>query len=242
LFLKRNKEKGVADVIGALFFIIVFASAFSILLATGSYFANSFAYHDTLEYEAQFNKQNISVSYVEALPPSGKSGIIVFNYGIPVIIEDVVIEQNRSLSFQHVGITLGTGQYTTFPTGTSDSGVLTNYGALFMASTKTQLVTISIIGLGVELSKSGGVYYVPAGSGPWIVYANHSARWYVNGSDWGAGKYIVISQINGPTTISAIRTPGYGNPPEKFLFSKSNFTFFIRGHIHKGQVIYKLKT
>jgi len=212
LFLKREKEKGVADVVGALFFIIiVFLSAFSILLATGSYFANSFAYHEVLEYESQFNKQNISVSYVEALPPSGKSGIIVFNYGIPVIIEDVVIEQNGSLSFQHVGITLGTGQYVTFPTGTSDSGVLTNYGSLFMANVSTQLVPVSTIGLGVELNKPGGVYYVPAGSGPWIVYASHSARWYVNGSDWGVGKYLIIQQINGPTTISAIRTPGYGN-------------------------------
>jgi hypothetical protein len=183
------------------------------LLATGSYFANSFAYHEALEYESQFNKQNISVSYVEALPPSGQSGIIVFNYGIPVIIEDVVIEQNGSLSFQHVGITLGTGQYVTFPTGTSDSGVLTNYGSLFMANVSTQLVPVSTIGLGVELSKPGGVYYVPAGSGPWIVYATKSARWYVNGSDWGAGKYLIIQQINGPTTISAIRTPGYGNFP-----------------------------
>jgi len=214
LFLKREKEKGVADVIGALFFIIiVFLSAFSILLATGSYFANSFAYHEALEYESQFNKQNISVSYVEALPPSGQSGIVVFNYGIPVIIEDVVIEQNGSLSFQHVGIALGTGEYVTFPTGTSDSGVLTSYGSLFMANISTQMVPVSTIGLGVELSKPGGVYYVPAGSGPWIVYAQHSARWYVNGSDWGVGKYLIIQQINGPTTISAIRTPGYGNFP-----------------------------
>ena len=214
LFLKRDKEKGVADVVGALFFIIiVFLSAFSILLATGSYFANSYAYHGALEYEAQVNKQNISVSYVEALPPSGQSGIIVFNYGIPVIIEDVVIEQNGALSFKHVGITLGTGQYVTFQTGTSDSGVLTNYGSLFMANASTQLVPVSTIGLGVELSKPGGVYYVPAGSGPWIVYASHSARWYVNGSDWGVGKYLIISQIDGPTTISAIRTPGYGNVP-----------------------------
>jgi len=214
LFLKRKKEKGVADVIGALFFIIiVFLSAFSILLAMGSYFANSFAYHEALEYESQFNKQNISVSYVEALPPSGQSGIIVFNYEIPVIIEDVVIEQNGSLSFQHVGITLGTGQYVTFPTGTSDSGVVTNYGAFFMANVTTQMVPVSTIGVGVELSKPGGVYYVPAGSGPWIVYSQHSARWYVNGSDWGAGNYLIIQQINGPTTISAIRTPGYGNVP-----------------------------
>jgi hypothetical protein len=214
LFLKREKEKGVADVVGALFFIIiVFLSAFSILLATGSYFANSFAYHEALEYESQFNKQNISVSYVEALPPSGESGIIVFNYGIPVIIEDVVIEQNGALSFQHVGITLGTGQYVTFPTGTSDSGVLTNYGTLFMANASTQLVPVSTIGLGVELSKPGGVYYVPAGSGPWIVYANHNAEWYVNGSEWGVGKYLEISQINGPTTITALRMPGYGQVP-----------------------------
>jgi len=214
LFLKREKEKGVADVIGALFFIIiVFLSAFSILLATGSYFANSFAYHGALEYESQFNKQNISVSYIEALPPSGQSGILVFNYGIPVIIEDVVIEQNGALSFKHVGITLGTGQYATFPTGTSDSGVLTNYGSLFMANVSTQLVPVSTIGLGVELSKPGGVYYVPAGSGPWIVYASKSVRWYVNGSDWGAGNYLEIQQINGPTTISAIRTPGYGQIP-----------------------------
>ena len=214
LFLKCEKEKGVADVVGALFFIIiVFLSAFSILLATGSYFANSFAYHEALEYESQFNKQNISVSYVEALPPSGQSGIVVFNYGIPVIIEDVVIEQNGALSFQHVGVMLGTGQYVTFPTGTSDSGVLTNYGSLFMANASTQLVPVSTIGLGVELSKPGGVYYVPAGSGPWIVYSQHSARWYVNGSEWGAGNYLIIQQINGPTTISAIRTPGYGNVP-----------------------------
>ena len=159
------------------------------------------------------NKQNISVSYVEALPPSGQSGIVVFNYGIPVIIEDVVIEQNGSLSFQHVGITLGTGQYVTFLTGTSDSGVLTNYGSLFMANVSTQLVPVSTIGLGVKLSKPGGVYYVPAGSGPWIIYASKSARWYVNGSDWGVGKYLIIPQIDGPTTISAIRTPGYGNAP-----------------------------
>jgi len=214
LFLKREKEKGVADVVGALFFIIiVFLSAFSVLLATGSYFANSFAYHSALEYESQFNKQNILVSYVEALPPSGQSGIVVFNYGIPVIIEDVVIEQNGALSFQHVGITLGTGQYATFPTGTSDSGVLTNYGAFFMANVTTQMVPVSTIGLGVELSKPGGVYYVPAGSGPWIVYASHSARWYVNGSEWGVGKYIEIPQIDGPTTISAIRIPGYGQIP-----------------------------
>jgi len=212
LFLKR--EKGVADVVGALFFIIiVFLSAFSILLATGSYFANSFAYHEALEYESQFNKQNISVSYVEALPPSGESGIVVFNYGIPVIIEDVVIEQNGALSFKHVGITLGTGQYVTFQTGTSDSGIVTNYGAFFMANVSTQLVPVSTIGLGVELSKPGGVYYVPAGSGPWIVFASKSARWYVNGSDWGVGKYLIIPQINGPTTISAIRIPGYGQIP-----------------------------
>jgi len=214
LFLKREKEKGVADVVGALFFIIiVFLSAFSILLATGSYFANSFAYHEALEYEAEVNKQNISVSYVEALPPSGQSGIVVFNYGIPVIIEDVVIEQNGALSFQHVGITLGTGQYVTFPTGTSDSGVLTDYGSLFMASTKTLMVPVSTIGLGVELSKPGGVYYVPAGSGPWIVYASHSARWYVNGSDWGVGKYLIIPQIDGPSTVTAVWNPGNGNFP-----------------------------
>jgi len=214
LFLKREKEKGVADVVGALFFIIiVFISAFSILLATGSYFANSFAYHEVLEYESQFNKQNISVSYVEALPPSGQSGIIVFNYGIPVIIEDVVIEQMGSLSFKHVGITLGTGQYVTFPTGTSDSGVLTNYGSLFMANVTTQMVPVSTIGLGVELSKPGGVYYVPAGTGPWIVYSQHSARWYVNGSDWGVGKDLVVDYIDGPTTVTAVRTPGNGNFP-----------------------------
>ena len=214
MFLKREKEKGVADVIGALFFIIiVFLSAFSILLATGSYFANSFAYHEVLEYESQFNKQNISVSYVEALPPSGESGIVVFNYGIPVIIEDVVIEQMGSLSFKHVGITLGTGQYVTFPTGTSDSGVLTNYGSLFMANVTTQMVPVSTIGLGVELSKPGGVYYVPAGTGPWIVYSQHSARWYVNGSDWGVGKDLVVDYIDGPTTVTAVRTPGNGNFP-----------------------------
>ena len=82
-----------------------------------------------------------------------------------------------------------------------------------MANASTQMVPVSTIGLGVELSKPGGVYYVPAGSGPWIVYAQHSARWYVNGSDWGVGKYLIIPQIEGPTTISAIRTPGYGNVP-----------------------------
>ena len=212
MFLKR--EKGVADVIGALFFIIiVFLSAFSILLATGSYFANSFAYHGALEYESQFNKQNISVSYVEALPPSGKSGIVVFNYGIPVTVEDVVIEQNGALTFQHVGETLGIGQYATFPTGTSDSGVVTNYGSLFMANITTQMVPVSTIGLGVELSKPGGVYYVPAGSTDWIVYAQHSARWYVNGSDWGAGKYLIIPYIDGPTTVTAVWNPGNGNFP-----------------------------
>jgi hypothetical protein len=75
------------------------------------------------------------------------------------------------------------------------------------------LVPVSTIGLGVELNKPGGVYYVPAGSGPWIVYASKSARWYVNGSEWGVGKYLIIPQIDGPTTISAIRTPGYGNAP-----------------------------
>jgi len=204
----------VADVIGALFFIIiVFLSAFSILLATGSYFANSFAYHEALEYESQFNKQNISVSYVEALPPSGQSGIVVFNYGIPVIIEDVVIEQNGALTFQHVGTTLETGQYATFPTGTSDSGVVTNYGAFFMANVTTQMVPVSTIGLGVELSKPGGVYYVPAGTGPWIVYSQHSARWYVNGSEWGVGKDLVVDYIDGPTTVTAVWNPGNGNFP-----------------------------
>jgi len=200
-----RKEKSVADVIGALFFIIiVFASAFSILLATGSYFANSYAYHGALEYESQFNKENLTVSYVEAIPPSGESGIVVFNYGIPVTIEDVVIEQNGALTFQHVGTTLGTGQYETFPTGTSDSGVVTNYGAFFMANLTTQMVPVSTIGLGVELSKPGGVYYVPAGSGPWIVYAQHSAMWYVNGSDWGVGRYLVVNYIDGPTTVTAV--------------------------------------
>jgi len=209
-----RKEKGVADVIGALFFIIiVFASAFSILLATGSYFANSYAYHGTLEYESQFNKENLTVSYVEAIPPSGESGIVVFNYGIPVTVEDVVTEQNGALTFQHVGTTLETGQYTTFPTGTSDSGVVTNYGAFFMANVTTQMVPVSTIGLGVELSKPGGVYYVPAGSGPWIVYAQHSARWYVNGSDWGVGKDLVVNYIDGPTTVTAVWNPGNGNFP-----------------------------
>jgi len=209
-----RKEKGVADVIGALFFIIIiFASAFSILLATGSYFANSYAYHGTLEYESQFNKQNLTVSYVEAIPPSGESGIIVFNYGIPVTIEDVVIEQNGALTFQHVGTTLGTGQYTTFPTGTSDSGVVTNYGAFFMANLTTQMVPVSTIGVGVELSKPGGVYYVPSGTGPWIVYAQHNARWYVNGSDWGVGKDLVVDYIDGPTTVTAVWNPGNGNFP-----------------------------
>jgi len=209
-----RKEKGVADVIGALFFIIVvFLSAFSILLVTGSYFANSFAYHGALEYESQFNKQNISVSYVESVPPSGKSGIIVFNYGIPVTIEGVVTEQNGVLTFQHVGTTLGTGQYATFPTGASDSGVVTNYGSFFMANVTTQMVPVSTIGLGVELSKPGGVYYVSSGSTDWIVYAQHSARWYVNGSDWGAGKYLIIPYIDGPTTVTAVWNPGNGNFP-----------------------------
>ncbi|MFP3137698.1 MAG: hypothetical protein RXS42_05620, partial [Nitrososphaeria archaeon] len=117
------------------------------------------------------------------------------------------------------------------------------YGSLFMANTSTQLVPVSTIGLGVELSKPGGVYYVPAGSGPWIVYASKSARWYVNGSDWGVGKYLIIPQIDGPTTISAIRTPGYGNTPLKsFFFRKATSPFFTRGHINKGEIIYKLKT
>jgi len=209
-----RKEKGVADVIGALFFIIIVsASAFSILLATGSYFANSYAYHGTLEYESQFNKENLTVSYVEAIPPSGESGIVVFNYGIPVTIEDIVIEQNGALTFQHVGTTLETGQYATFPTGTSDSGVVTNYGSFFMANVTTQMVPVSTIGVGVELSKPGGVYYVPAGSGPWIVYAQHSARWYVNGSDWGVGKDLVVDYIDGPTTVTAVWNPGNGNFP-----------------------------
>jgi hypothetical protein len=205
------KRKSVADVVGALFFIaIVFLSMFSIMLIEGYYFASSDVYHHAVEYQSQFNKENLTVSYVEALPPSGKSGIVVFNYGIPVTIEDVIIESNGSLTFSRVNEQLATGQSIDFPTGTKYSGVLTNYGAFYMANVTTQMVPVSTIGLGVSLSKPGGVYFVPSGSTDWIVYSQRSARWYVNGSDWGAGRYIVIPQIDGPTTITAIRVPGIG--------------------------------
>ncbi|MGC8558906.1 MAG: hypothetical protein ACP5NC_07975 [Nitrososphaeria archaeon] len=197
------RKRAVADVIGALFFIVVvFISMFSIMLVESYYFALTDEYHQALEHQGQFNKENISVRYVQALPPRGLGGIVVCNYGIPVIIEDLVTEQDGGLSFSQAGVSLGTGECLEFATQNPYSGVLTNYGALFMANSTTSLVPVSTIGVGVELSKPGGLYYVPSGE-YWVIYSQQVARWYVNGTEEGVGRALYL-YIDGPTTVAAI--------------------------------------
>ncbi len=214
---KRSRRKAVADVVGAVFMLLViFASALVLSFVTAEYFAYRSAYNDIIEYNAMFDQQNLTVYYVQALPPYGSPGIAVTNYGIPVEISYFVSEVNGALSFTPANRYLEYGQTAYFYTDDPDSGVLTGLGGLFMANSSPPegMVPVSKLAINVSVSFPPELEYVPKGSGPWITYASAPVKWYVNGTYAGAGRYLEIQVINGPTTITAVPVFSYPHPPK----------------------------
>lgn len=214
---EKERRKAVADVVGAIFLmLVILASSLGISFVTAEYFAYRSAYNGMIEHNAMFNQQNITVYYAEALPPYGNPGIVVANYGIPVEVLYFVSESNGALSFTPANKYLEHGQTTYFYTSNPDSGVMTGLGGLFMANSTPPkgMVPVSKMAINVSVSFPPELEYVPAGSGPWITYASTPVKWYVNGSFAGAGRFLEIPAIDGPTTITAVPVNSYPHPPK----------------------------
>ena len=190
-----------ADVAGAVILItLLFLSSLTIFVALSYYFASQKSYSEALAFETFFDKQNISVIFVQAIPPSARSGIAVINYGEPVQIVYLVEERNSSLVFKPESIFLQHGQSATFMTNDSFSGVMTSYGGLFMSSFHPGMVPVTFIGINVSVNNPQLEYVVP---GYYRFSAEATAKWFVNGSYVHAGKELEIF-IDGPTCVTAV--------------------------------------
>ncbi len=200
-----KKRRSVADAIGAIMLIfIIFSASMTLLLATGSYFATSGAINEIKQYESAFNEQNITVRFVQALPPSGQPGLIITNHGTPVVLSYLVGEgSDSSLSFQAVNKLLGHNQTVTILTDNPYSGVLTSFGGLFMAnwSPPSGAVPVSLVAVNVALNHQPGLFFVQKGT-TLNLHSSHSAKWYVNGTFYHAASDFHVT-IEGPTAISA---------------------------------------
>ena len=140
------------------------------------------------------------MSFVQALPPSAQSGIIVANYGEPVQIVYLVEEQpNGSLEFIPASIYLQHGQFVEFLTNDPYSGVMTSYGGLFMANYSEPLIPVSIIA--INTSAPSRLEYVTPGY--YTITAPYSVKWIVNATYIHAGQTITL-YINGPTSVTAV--------------------------------------
>lgn len=199
-------RRAVADVLGAIFLIsIIFLSSTVTMFAVSSYFSEREGYNSAMELESNYNRQNLTVYYVYALPPNGTPGIAVTNYGRPTYIKYLVTDNGGSLYFEPENRYLQYGSTVYLYTGNPDSGVLTCLGALFMAnSSYTQLVPISKIAINATVNFPPQLEWVPAGSGPWETTSNLPVKWFVNGTFVHAGRTLTILVINGPTTITAV--------------------------------------
>ncbi len=191
-----------SEVVGALMLIgLIFVSSLTLFVALSYYFAGQSSYSRAMSFEDAFDKQNLSVTWVQALPPSAQSGLAVINYGEPVEIAYLVEERNGSLFFQPENVYLQHGQSATFLTEDRFSGVMTSYGGLFTSGFSEPMIPVSVIGINVTVSFTPQLEYVTPGfyqeSSPYPV------KWFVNGSYVHAGKSINI-YIDGPTSITAV--------------------------------------
>lgn len=196
------KRKAVSDALGAVFLImIIFASAVAIMVSVANYLFMKENYNAVMEVESNFNKQNITVYFVQHLPPSGNPGIVVTNYGIPVTITYLVIDNNGSLSFEAQNKYLPYGATAYFYTNNPDSGVLTSFGALFMANSSTALIPVSKIAINTTVYFPPQLEYVTPGY--YSTSAPHAVKWFVNGTYVHSGKRLTL-YIDGPTSITAV--------------------------------------
>ena len=196
-------RRAQADVLGALMFmIIILASSFSIFYALSAYFAGQSEYSSLLAYLSAFSKQNVSVCFVQALPPSAESGIIAANYGEPIRIIYLVEEQpNGSLKLIPENLYLQHGQVAELFTEDQRSGVMTSYGGLFMANLSEPLIPVSLAAVNVSLNVEPQLLYVSPGY--YTFSAQRSVKWFVNGSFVHSGMTLTV-YINGPTSITAV--------------------------------------
>jgi hypothetical protein len=201
-------KDAVSDVVGAMLLLsVIMASSMMIYLALTSYFAASSGYENALALESLFNRQNVSVYYVQALPPSGKPGLVVTNYGTPVLLVYLVSEHNGSLSFVPENIYLEHGATALIYTDDPSSGVLTEYGALFSANFTAPMIPVSKIAINCSVSFPAQLEYVTPGY--YETGSPVAVKWFVNGSYFHAGKTLRI-YIDGPTSVTAV--PVYSNP------------------------------
>ncbi|MGC9209496.1 MAG: hypothetical protein ACP5GH_06650 [Nitrososphaeria archaeon] len=196
-----------ADVLGAMLVVLVLlASSMALFLALGTYFRCASAYDGALALASHYGKQNVSVAYVQALPPDGQPGLVVVNYGEPVEIVYLVEElSNGSLSLVPESINLQHGQHAFLLTDDPDSGVMTSLGALFMANCSSPLVPVSFTAINVSARTPSGLYFVSPGYYSFTTGA--PAKWFVNGTFYNSGRTFEESlrlYIDGPTTITAV--------------------------------------
>ena len=197
-----NAKKSQADVLGALMFMgLMFIASFTIFSALSYYFAAQESYSNSLAFSGLYNKQNLSVSFVQALPPSANSGIVVSNYGEPVQIIYLVEEGNGSLEFMPESIYLQHGQSAEFLTDDPYSGVMTSYAGLFMANFSEPMIPVSKIGINVSVDFQPQLEYVTPGY--YYTTAPYSVKWFVNGTYAHSGKTLEL-YIDGPTSITAV--------------------------------------
>ncbi|MCL4344556.1 MAG: hypothetical protein JRN26_02885 [Nitrososphaerota archaeon] len=205
-------RRAVADVFGAVFLVsVIFLASTATMFTVGTYFTEKESYNSIMEIESGFSKQNLTVYYLQALPPGGSPGIAVTNYGSPTCLKDLVTESSGSLSFRPENECLQYGSTVYLYTDDPDSGILTCLGALFMAnSSSTNLVPVSKVAINTTVSFPPQLEWVHAGSGPWETTSSVPVKWFVNGTYAHAGRTLTIWVIDGPTTITAV--PVNSNP------------------------------
>ena len=198
-----NAKKSQADVLGALMFMgLMFIASFTIFSALSYYFAAQESYSNAMAYSSAYNKQNLSVLYVQALPPSANSGIVVSNYGEPVQLIYLVEEgSDGSLTFQPINVYLRHGQSVNFATNTPYSGVMTSYAGLFMTNFSEPMIPVSEIAVNVSVNFQPQLEYVTPGY--YFTTAPYSVKWFVNGTYVHSGRTLEL-YICGPTSITAV--------------------------------------
>ena len=205
-----RRRKGVGDVLGAIMvLLVIFAASMVLLLAVGHLYVAVQDYHNAQVLTSMENKENITVVYMQSVPPSGSPGIVVTNYGIAVNVTSLIQIGPGGVSYTPESIYLPSGSSVPILESSQAAGVTTSYGGVFYTNytaISPGMVPVSIFGEGVSIQSpyGSGLWYVPSGTNT-NIHSSGKATWYVNGtvaSPSGVSSSSIT--VDGPTTVTAV--------------------------------------
>lgn len=193
-------RRAVGEAVGTLLLMVLLISTTATLSYALSYMFSALqAAREAAAVAGRPARENLTLVYVQHLPPSGSPGAVMINEGDPVNVTEVLQVEGRGVVATPAGICMPHGGSASIPLNSSEFAVITSSGAAFSHGMGS-LPYISVFAYGVSTTPAPGLYYT---SGRVVIRASSPASWYVNGS-WVENGTQVIVWVDGPTSVTAV--------------------------------------